>query len=144
MKIGMGLAAVTVVLVAQIASVSAAENPFKAELLRRACKEYAAVYTARETFESSADWTDPGKIPSLWAKYQDRWDRVTDAEQQVINHLPDDDIERLQAIANVQRAISTVPDDGPWPLSGTVGVLLVELGAKALETREAAIVHFCA
>ena len=56
MKIGMGLAAVTVVLVAQIASVSAAENPFKAELLRRACNDFRAALHTHESAADEATW----------------------------------------------------------------------------------------
>ena len=156
MKIATVLAAVTVALAALIASVSAAENPPNPEqserasnaietelLLRSACKEYVAAYTAQETIEGLADWNDPSKVPSLWEILQGIWSRLSDAEQKVINHLSDDEIAQLREIASVQRAVQTALEDGDWPFMGKVHDLLRELQGNAQDAREAATVHFC-
>ena len=157
MKIATVLAAVTVALAALIASVSAAENPPNPEqserasnaietelLLRSACKEYVAIHSEGEALEEAmVSASDVEKLASLFRLKSEQESRLSDAEQPVINQLSDDEIERLRAIADVQRAVNTARDDYEWPYYGTVDRLLVELMGTAWDTREAAIVHFC-
>ena len=145
MKIGARLAAATVVaLAAEIASVSAAENPFREELRRRACNEYVAAHSGKKTLDAALERvTDKDEMVSLFRLSDEQDSRLWDAEQPVINQLSDDEIERLRAIADVQRAVNTARDDYEWPYYGTVDRLLVELMGTAGDTREAAIVHFC-
>ena len=145
MKIGRGLVAVTVALVAQIASVSASASAFKTELLlRRACKEYVAIHSEGEALEEAKESaSDVDKLASLFRLEVEQESRLMDAEQSVINRLSDDEIERLRAIADVQRAVNTALHGHEWPFFGTVHGLLLELVGTAQDTREAAIVHFC-
>ena len=165
-KTGMGLAAVTVVLVAQIDSVSAGASAPARELsalcstaaqigegalakeirLRCACTEYRAAHDAYETIEGwmdSVDWSDPSKYSTPQRIWLDAGYRLSDAEQEVVNHLSDDEIARLREIASVQRAVRTALEDGDWPFMGKVHDLLLELQGNANDAREAAIVHFC-
>ena len=59
MKTRIGLAAVTIVLAvfaAQVFSVATAENPFSAELRRRACSDFRAALLAHESAADEATW----------------------------------------------------------------------------------------
>ena len=121
MKTRMGQAAVTIVLAAQVLSVAAAENPFDAELKRRACKEYVAIHSEGEALEEAmASASDLEKLTSLFRLEAEQSSRLWDAEQPVINQLSDDEIERLREIASVQRSILTALEDGDWPFMGKV------------------------
>ena len=103
-------------LAALLVSVSAAANPFKAELLRRACNEYVVAYTAQEAIESSADWNDPSKVPTMNKVREDAWSRLRDAEQKVVNHLPDEQIDRLSvSMRSATRAVAA-PAGGLEPV----------------------------
>ena len=128
---------------ALMAPVWVSANPFNAELLRRACNDYVAAHAAQETIEGLKEWKDPKKVPSLQDILGRVQSRLGKAEQQVINHLPEEDIGQLRAIADMQRAIRTVREDADWPVFGDVRKLLGEIYSKAQDTREAALVHFC-
>ena len=145
MKIGVRLAAATVVaLAAQIASVSAAENPFSEILRMRACTKYVDVHSEGEALEDALESApDVDKLASLFRLKSKQESRLWDAEQPVVNRLTDEEIEQLRAIADVQRAVNTALHDFEWPYYGTVHRLLVELVGTAGDAREAAIVLFC-
>ena len=132
-----------IVAAALLVSVSAAANPSNEEQLRRACEEFVAAYKEQETVQGLVARTNPRQTRILQGILKRIQSRRGEAERTVINHLPDDDIKRLRAIANVQQAIRTVREDGNWPAFGDVPELLSELSRKAEVLHEAALVQLC-
>ena len=138
--------ATTRILVAQTAllvSVAATANPSDEEHLRRACEEFVAAYKEQETIQGLVARTNSRQTLILQGILKRIQSRRDESERTVINHLSDDDIKRLRAIASVQEAIRTVREDGNWPAFGDVPELLSELSRKAEVLHEAALVQLC-
>lgn len=126
-----------------LVSVSATGNASTEEQLRRACGEFVAAYKEHETLKGLVAQTRTGTALILQGILKRIQLRRAEAEQSVLKHLADDDIDRLDAIARVQEAIRTVREDGNWPSFGDVPKLLSELDRKAELLHEAALVQLC-
>ena len=126
-----------------LVSVSATANPSDEERLRRACEEFVSAYKEQETIQGLIPQTHSRRALILQGILKRIQSRRGEAEQSLVNHLADDDIDRLKAIASVQEAIRTVREDGNWPAFGDVPELLSELSRKAEVLHEAALMQLC-
>ena len=141
-KITIGIA-----LVLACATVARAAEPERRERFATACADYIEASAAVDALEN-APAADAETNRALSRMFHEQSAREFDAEQRVINDLPEADYARLIAIAKMVRAINTAAADPEWRdrtdySHGAMVRRFARLRGDASDLREAALVHFC-
>ena len=143
-KITIGIA---LVLAFAFATVVRAAEPERRERFATACADYIEASAAVDALEN-APAADAETNRALSRMFHEQSAREFDAEQRVINDLPEADYARLIAIAKMVRAINSAAADPEWRdrtdySHGAMVRRFARLRGGASDLREAALVHFC-